>query len=284
MSLRQKNATLRGLSTGWWSSSEPAPGKPILFFIHGFPDDAESWRPQFELFEQAGYPVIAPYLRGCGPSEPASDRVRYSRDAVVLDHLEILREECRTWGEREVVVIGHDIGGMHAWTLARMLGPRLKGLVLVNAPDVGQLLRRVTRPKQVAKSSYIPVFLVRGIADRWFGPEADRSVRFARKKGGLTQPLPLPGDVSSLLEHYRAAFRDFRRVLFQKPDLVRAPVLAIAGKDDAFLEVPTQQEFKGYADKVELRVLEGNHWLQIEQKDQVHRLIQRFVEGASHAS
>jgi pimeloyl-ACP methyl ester carboxylesterase len=284
MTLHQRTAKIRGLQTGWWSTRQAQPGKPVLFFLHGFPDDVESWRGQLEKFSSSGYPVIAPYLRGCGPSEPSKDRTRYSRDSVVLDHLEILRQETLLWGEREVFVIGHDIGGMHAWTLARTLGPRLKGLVLVNAPDVGQLLKRVKKPKQLAKSSYIPVFLVRGIADRWFGPDADRSVKVARKRGGLQQSLPLPGDVAPLLEHYRAAFRDFSRIVFQKPDLVKAPVLAIAGKDDAFLEVPTLPEFKNYASQVELRVLDGNHWLQIEQEEQVNRLIQRFVEGAPNAS
>lgn len=282
MSLAEHAAQIRGLQTGWWSATAPEAGKPVLFFIHGFPDDVESWRAQMEKFTSLGYAVVAPYLRGCGPSVPAPDKRRYGRDAVVLDHLEILRQETAQWGQRPVYVIGHDIGGMHAWALARALGTRLKGLILVNAPDVGQLLRRFKHPKQLAKSWYIAAFLVPGLVDKKFGAQADATVQMARQKGGMQSALPLPGDVSPLLEHYRAAFRDFPKVLFFKPEPVTAPVLAVVGKDDAFLEIPRLPEFQDYAPHAELRVLDGNHWLQVEQPEQVNRIIQRFVEEPTH--
>ena len=284
MSLQQYSAEIRGLQTGWWSSTGPEVGKPVLFFIHGFPDDIESWRAQLDLFSGLGYPVVAPYLRGCGPSLRAPDKKRYGRDAVLLDHLEILRQAGEKWGERGIVVIGHDIGGLHAWALARALGSRLKGLVLINAPDIGQLFLRLKSVKQIAKSWYIGAFLIPGIAEKWFGLQGERTIRGARKKGGLKDSHPMPGDVSPLLNHYRAAFADFAQILLKKPEPVFAPVIALVGKDDAFLEVPTMAEFKHYAPQAELRVLDGNHWLQIEQKDQVNRIIQRFVEGASRVS
>src|SRR5687768_11169988 len=113
---------IRGLPTAWWVGAPDSASSsgPIFFFIHGFPDDPESWHHQFDYFSKK-YPVVAPYLRGCGPSEPARDKRRYDMDAVALDHLEILRREERRYGpDRKVVVVGHDIGGIHSYTLARL--------------------------------------------------------------------------------------------------------------------------------------------------------------------
>src|SRR5687768_17405783 len=119
------NATIRGLKTAWLSAGSP--DKPIMLLIHGYPDTPESWDFQIAHFQET-YQVIAPYARGARPSEKATDLKRYTLDAVSLDLLQIL-QEVDPEKKRQVVVVGHDIGGPPAWRLAPLLGNRLKALI-----------------------------------------------------------------------------------------------------------------------------------------------------------
>ncbi len=63
--------------------------KPILYFVHGYPDTAECWDRQFDFFA-TDFQVVAPFSRGTRPSDRSPDLRRYGLDAVCLDHLEIL--------------------------------------------------------------------------------------------------------------------------------------------------------------------------------------------------
>ena len=47
------------------------PGRPVLLFLHGFPEGAFIWDElllHFARPENGGYRCVAPYLRGFGPS------------------------------------------------------------------------------------------------------------------------------------------------------------------------------------------------------------------------
>src|ERR1700761_8384730 len=47
---------------------------PLVMFMHGFPDNAWSYRKQLQAFADAGYRAVAPFLRGYAPTEiPADD-------------------------------------------------------------------------------------------------------------------------------------------------------------------------------------------------------------------
>ena len=42
---------------------------PLVMFMHGFPDNAWSYRKQMQVFADAGYRAVAPFLRGYAPTE-----------------------------------------------------------------------------------------------------------------------------------------------------------------------------------------------------------------------
>ena len=46
---------------------------PLALFLHGFPDNAWSYRKQLQVFAQAGYRAVAPFLRGYAPTEIPAD-------------------------------------------------------------------------------------------------------------------------------------------------------------------------------------------------------------------
>jgi len=265
-------ASLRGLRTEWIDEGESSPGNPVLFFIHGFPDNARVWSDQIAHFSKT-YRVIAPHLRGAAGSESGEDRSRFDVDAVALDHLEILRAALADSPNAPVVVVGHDIGGIHAWHLARLLGPRLAGLVLINAPDLGQMGRRFSNPRQLLKSWYIEVILMPKVPELILDRLEDRIFR------GLSSRTEKP---SALLGHYREAFARLRRhpasTLARSVARLDAPVLVLWGAKDPYLLPPTEQEMQRLASRPQIRILEGGHWLQHEKHDKVNALIEDFLK------
>jgi pimeloyl-ACP methyl ester carboxylesterase len=51
---------------------------PAVVLLHGFPDSSALWRHQIPILVEAGYRVIAPDLRGFGPSDRPAGRFRPS--------------------------------------------------------------------------------------------------------------------------------------------------------------------------------------------------------------
>ncbi|MBI3556302.1 MAG: alpha/beta fold hydrolase [Deltaproteobacteria bacterium] len=198
-----ESKAIRGLRTAWLEE-RGASGRPLLLFLHGCPDSAQTWQPQLDYFHSQRFTVLAPFARGIGDSEPAPDSGRYGRDAIALDHLEILRALDPS-GQEKVVIVAHDIGGIHAWHLARLLGNRLAALVLVNAPDLSQMARRLTQARQVLKSWYIALFQLplvpEALLSRW---EAQLIAR-AQEKTGMPRDTPVTIAPFLSVHHHEAA-------------------------------------------------------------------------------
>ena len=273
----QKIEKIRGLQTAWLEESSDSikPDAPIYFFIHGVPDTPECWRAQLDHFKQHGI-AVAPYLRGIEPSLPTRRKSRYSPDGVALDHLEILNR-VDPKGHRRVVVIGHDLGGPHAWHLASLLGVRLSHLVVINAPSITLLWRRIlASTKQMRKSWYVAFFQLPWISNWYTKTNSANLVRQVYRAGGIQNPgYDSPG-IEPFLEHYRQGIRDLPRAL-KKGEKISAPTLVLWGEKDAFLEVPTVAELREVAVSPVIRILPGNHWIQHEMPEKVNHLISDFV-------
>ena len=86
---------------------------PLVLLLHGFPDNAHTWSNQIEPLADAGYRVVAPYLRGYPPTEIPADG-RYDLTALANDVHELIG----ALGGEPAHVIGHDWGA--ATTYATM--------------------------------------------------------------------------------------------------------------------------------------------------------------------
>lgn len=80
---------------------------PLVMFMHGFPDNAWSYRKQMQVFADAGYRAVSPFLRGYAPTEIPPDGVF---DPIALGRdLESLIAALSDDGQARVV--GMDWGG-----------------------------------------------------------------------------------------------------------------------------------------------------------------------------
>ncbi|PIT81694.1 alpha/beta hydrolase [Limnohabitans sp. 15K] len=132
-------------------------GRPVLLFLHGFPEGAWVWDPLLQHFskpENGGYRCIAPNLRGYERSTAPEDAKAYRAKYLVQDILALIDTECGA--APLAALVAHDWGGAVAWNLANQHPQRLRQLVIVNSPHPGPLLKALQHdPAQQAASAYM---------------------------------------------------------------------------------------------------------------------------------
>lgn len=114
----------------------PADGSPVVL-LHGFPYDVRAFDEVAPILADAGHRVIAPYLRGFGPTRFLDDdALKSGQQAAIgadliglLDALDIDR----------AVLAGFDWGGRAACIVAALRPERVTGLVSVDGYNVQSL-------------------------------------------------------------------------------------------------------------------------------------------------
>jgi len=109
-----------------------AKNAPPVLLIHGWPEIAYSWKHQMQPLADAGYRAIAVDVRGFGHSDAPKDVSAYGIEKLVGDIEGVLG----ALGIREVVLCGHDWGGILVWHAARMLENRVRGVISVCTPHM----------------------------------------------------------------------------------------------------------------------------------------------------
>lgn len=130
--------------------SAGATDKPLLVFIHGFPDYWYSWRFQIAgLFKE--YHVVAMDTRGYNKSDKPKPQGAYDIKHLLSDVDAIIANEKR----QKAFVVGHDWGGFIAWNFAAHYPDKTEGLIIVNLPHPRGLTRELQdNPEQFANSQY----------------------------------------------------------------------------------------------------------------------------------
>ena len=88
--------------------------RPLMIFVHGWPELSLSWRHQLRCFAGLGFRAVAPDLRGYGRSSIYHDHTSYALEPIVHDMLELLD----ALGRERAVWVGHDWGSPVVWSLA----------------------------------------------------------------------------------------------------------------------------------------------------------------------
>ena len=236
---------------------------PLVLCLHGFPDTAYAFEQTLTALADAGFRAVAPFLRGYAPSSLAPDG-DYSMLAVAGDILGLID----ALGEKDAIVVGHDWGGLAAYTAANLAPQKIRKLVVMNVPHVAIAHNSWI---QLKKSWYVFFFQL-----PWW-PEkklVERNFRFidrlyrdwspgwkftSRETDPVKQALSASGGVEAALGYYRAMVRgstaQLRRVMTQRtlvPSMVMAGVLDgaidIGQFDNVRAAFGTQFHFKAFAE------------------------------------
>lgn len=286
------------------------PGRPVLIFLHGFPEGAFIWDGMLEHFsrpENGGYRCVAPFLRGFAPSSSPQAVESYRAKHLVQDLVALIEAECgpADAGGRLAALIAHDWGGAVAWNLANQRPDLLERLVIVNSPHPGTFLRELRQsPEQQQASEYMH-FLCRpdaetllaedgyrrlfgffgrpdGSAPDWLTPELQGRYR-ATWDEGLTGPCNYYR--ASPLRPPREGEGGAHAAGVELPDAmlsISMPTLVVWGLDDPALRPGLLHGLERWVPSLRLRTVPGaSHWIVHEQPERVAREIGEFLGDAS---
>jgi len=261
---------------------------PLVLCLHGFPDNASSYRHQLPVLAQAGYRAVSVTLRGYEPSsQPADDD--YSLASIAGDVVAFIDE----LGAERAHLVGHDWGAAIAYTAGAASPERFVTLTTMAVPHAGRFLNEVVRyPKQLRLSWYMGFFQLRGFADRTVEREDFAFIRRLWRDWSpgweappavledVIETLGQPGVRRAALEYYRTALTP--RVLLPSVRAanrykVPVPVLAITGADDGCIDTRVFERLMYEEDfpegvRVE-RIPNAGHFPHQEQPEAVNRLL-----------
>lgn len=123
------------------------PGGEALLLLHGFPYDPRSFDAVAPLLAQAGLWVVAPYLRGFGPTRFLDDAaMRSGEQGALADDVRALMDAL---GLARALLAGFDWGGRAACIAAALWPERVRGLLAVG----GYLIQDLADPSRPAPAA-----------------------------------------------------------------------------------------------------------------------------------
>lgn len=105
---------------------------PPIVLCHGFPELSYSWRHQLAALDAAGYRAIAPDQRGYGDSSAPAGIDEYGVGHLCGDLADLLDAE----EIERAVFVGHDWGGLVAWSMPVLFPDRCAGVVGICTPYI----------------------------------------------------------------------------------------------------------------------------------------------------
>lgn len=281
-------------------------GRPVLLFLHGFPEAAFVWDELLEHFARpgnGGYRCVAPNLRGYEQSSTPGDVAAYRAKHLVQDIAALIAVESPA--TPLACLVAHDWGGAVAWNLANQQPHLMRRLAIINSPHPGTFLRELkASPKQQAASGYMN-FLIRPDAERLLAEDDYRRLwdfflgMGAGKAadgsgyGWLTDEVKAryravwDRGLTGGLNYYRASPlrpprpEDPAAATIELPHemlTVSLPTLVLWGLGDTALPPELVDGLEAYIPQLTLeRVPEATHWIVHEQPQRVIMALQQFL-------
>ena len=237
----------------------PASGD-LAILLHGFPQTCRAWTAQVQALGDAGWHAVAPDIRGFAPTARPEPLSEYAQDRVASDVLAIADQ----LGADSFHLIGHDLGGIIAWDVARRHPARVRTLAAASTPHLAPFAAALS-DKPDGRIPPFDLFRQPGSAERVM-LDNDAAVLRAGY-AGLEQHLideyvgvfSQPGALTAALNHFRAFDFDSWRAL----PASTVPTLLAWGADDPYLAGVTARKTRAHVSAPYTeRELEGvAHWL-----------------------
>jgi pimeloyl-ACP methyl ester carboxylesterase len=275
-------ASVNGQSLHYVSSGQGS----LILFLHGFPEFWYAWKNQLEEFGKTNR-AVALDMRGYNLSSKPEELDAYRMPHLVAD-VKALAEHL---GVKKFTLVGHDWGGVVAWSFAAAHPEMLDRLIIVNAPHPTIFGREIaTNPAQQKASQYMLLFR---------SPEGEAALS-KDNYAWLTRALSFladneedrkqyvaawsqPGALAGGLNYYRASRigppgKDAPATA-PAPLMVKVPTLVIWGeRDTALLTGNLDGLDKVVPELTVKRIPDGSHWVIHEKPEMVNGYIREFLK------
>ena len=186
---------------------------PAIIFLHGFPESNRTWREVAPRLEESFY-LIMPDQRGFAGSDRPQEVESYEM-AVLVEDVFALADALEV---ERFALVGHDWGGVVAWSAAIKRSQRLTHLAIINAPHPVIFQKHLFENEDQRRASqYISAFRTpffeelveaRGydwFFERTFAAHVDLAMIPETEKQRYIAQWSQPGAFKAMLNWYRAA-------------------------------------------------------------------------------
>lgn len=257
-------------------------------FVHGSALRTDAW--YYQLQGIGDHRLLFYDLRGHGVSQPRGEKP-FTIETLAEDLLELIEDS----GLKEVVIVGHSIGGMVALELCRMhedlMDSMIRGLVLSNTTyrpavetlaggaaishlerltrrpfdGLGSYHQRLDRLRRIIKPSDAIFMMVSFAA---FGPQA------SAKQIDFTYDM-LAETPTDVLFDLIKSYRDFD--VSEVLQNITVPTLVVGGEHDRLTVSDASRHLAEHLPKAELVMLEGcGHMTMLERHHELNLMLERF--------
>ena len=274
-----------------------ADDRPVLVFLHGFPEYWAAWAPVFPHLA-ADHLLIAPDQRGFNLSDAPQEVSAYATGKLAGDIIAMTR---KLLGDRRFLLCGHDWGASVAYALAIRNPERLTGLAIVNGVHPVLFQRALLLdPEQRAASQYFHILTAEGAAERMSANGFARTFSMFEKfssspwlgeseRAGYLEAWSREGRMNAMLNWYRAS-----PVIVPEPDeqgtnaplrsgtpenfSVHVPHLLVWGIRDQALRPVCHAGLEEFVPDLERHeIATGDHWVIHTHGGSVAKLLRDFA-------
>ena len=292
--LQDKFVNVNGISMHYVTTENDS-NRPLMVFLHGFPEFWYSWRHQIPFFEKH-FKVVAPDLRGYGETDAPKDIREYRIDKLVTDIVELIH----SLGKEKAIIVGHDWGGIIGWSIAMIAPGVVEKLIVMNAPHPASYQKNAfNNLAQMQKSWYIFFFLLQKVPEKVLSGNNFEILKHMfelsiKRRDGFTQNDVQEyvsswrregGGITGGINYYRANLNaEFWENLAESIPFpkIRSPVLMIWGEDDLFLGKELTENTKEFVEApFSIKFISNcGHWVQQEAPKEVNQIMSEFLNTA----
>ncbi len=252
---------------------------PLIILLHGWPETSYAWIDTMNFLSDT-YRVVAPDLRGLGQSERTQNG--YDKKTIATDIHKLIEH----LGEKQAIIVGHDMGGKAAYVMAHLYPESVSKLVLADClipgTENGDALHGGAWHYGFHMAPDFPEMLTKGREEEYiraqiktwsFKKDAmdDKTIHEYAKhyatKGGMTAGF----------NYYRALKEDASLVESFNNQKLMMPVLTISGRFGVGEKLP--QALKDSTTSLDVVIIEDSgHFVANEAPDRFHTELIKFIQ------
>ncbi|XP_046665224.1 epoxide hydrolase 4-like [Homalodisca vitripennis] len=263
--------------------------KPLMLFLHGFPEFWYSWRHQLKEFSK-DYWVVAVDMRGYGDSEKP-EGIRFYRLKYLVEDVKNLIEAL---GREQCTLVAHDWGGMVAWYFLMIYPKWVDTYIIMNAPHPVVFRKMMIKSfSQFRKSWYIFFFQLPYLPEMYMRIKDMSKINklFTSKKS----PSPYtaedieaykftfgkPGALTPPINYYRATITPDRELLRRRAENFKMPRgLFVFGEDDSAINIEVVEKTRRMVHNLTTEVIKGaSHFVQQDDPEAVNKVMREFLKS-----